>query len=52
MLNLVHRQSRLLTNRLKFHAPLIPRSLEYRLNHGHQADLLAEEFGIPGKNRL
>lgn len=43
MLDLIHRQSRLLRDSLKTHRPIIRVPLKHRLNKRHETNLLLEE---------
>jgi len=46
MLNLIHRQPRLIRNHLKTHIPIIRMSLEHSLNKRHETDLLSQEAKV------
>ena len=52
MLNLIHRQPRLICNHLKAHTPVIRMPLEYRLNKRHETDFLSQEPKIFLQYRL
>jgi hypothetical protein len=52
MLNLIHRQPRLIRNHLKAHTPIIRMPFENCLNQRHETDLLSQEAKVFLQNRL
>ena len=52
MLNLIHRQPRLVRNHLKAHTPIICMPLEHSFNKRHETDLLPQEAKVLLQNRL